>query len=123
MIATLEDGSAKATSGINCEVKENLLTLSSINGVIGVQRTVDVTGDDMAFIIPGKECRAILKLLDVDDTVSFSLGERHLLIKVGQYTIVTRILEGNFHALAPLMKFKFCSELVVDSKALKSSLE
>ena len=123
LIATLEDGSAKATSGINCEVKENLLTLSSINGVIGVQRTVDVTGDDMAFIIPGKECRAILKLLDVDDTVSFSLGERHLLIKVGQYTIVTRLLEGNFPALAPLMKFKFCSELVVDRKELKSSLE
>ena len=82
-----------------------------------------IASPSMAFIIPGKECRAILKLLDVDDTVSFSLGERHLLIKVGQYTIVTRLLEGNFPALAPLMKFKFCSELVVDRKELKSSLE
>lgn len=123
LIATLEDGSAKATSGVNCEVKENVLTLSSVNGVVGVQRTVSVVGEDLEFIIPGKECRALLKLLDIDDIVSFSLGERHLLIKVGQYTIVTRLLEGNFPVIDSLMKINPCSEIVVDRKELKLSLE
>jgi DNA polymerase-3 subunit beta len=123
LIATLEDGSAKATSGINCKVKENVLTLSSVNGVVGVQRTVSVVGEDLEFIIPGKECRALLKLLDIDDIVSFSLGERHLLIKVGQYTIVTRLLEGNFPVIDSLMKINPCSEIVVDRKELKLSLE
>ena len=123
LIAASSDDVSKVTSGINCVVKENKLYVFAVNGILGVERSADVKGANCDFIIPGKECKNILKLIDNGDNVSFLVGEKHLMIKIGEYTIVTRLLDGRFPDIATMLNSKMSKKAIIDRKELKSALD
>ena len=51
----------------------------------------------MSFVVPAKTLGEIVKLSEDDEDVySISVGKRHISFEVGEYRIISRLIEGNF---------------------------
>ena len=78
----------------------NQLRLIGVDGYRLAIRTetVKYDGEDISFIVPKKTVRELIKLLnpEEDENISVSVGKRHIVFEVGQYSIISRLLEGEF---------------------------
>lgn len=85
-------------TGTQFEVAENHLRLVSVDGSRLAMRSEPVKSEqDMKFVIPGKTLSEVLKLLSDEDTaVSMSVGRRHIVMEIGNYAVISRLLDGEF---------------------------
>ncbi len=85
--------------GIKFEVENNNLRLISCDGFRLAIRNeaIEYAGEDMTFVVPAKSLSEVVKLADDDEgTVSFTIGKKFILFEVGNYRIISRLLEGEF---------------------------
>lgn len=86
-------------SGIKFEIVEGKITLVAVDGArLAIRREdIDYSGEDVSFVVPAKTLGEIVKLSeDEEDVYSISVGKRHISFEVGEYRIISRLLEGNF---------------------------
>lgn len=85
-------------TGTLFEIKNKNITLVSVDGYRLALRSEPIDKDlELAFVVPGKTLREVLHLLpDTDETVKISAGMRHIGFYVGDYSVVSRLLEGEF---------------------------
>lgn len=86
-------------SGIRFEISDGKIVLVAVDGArLAVRREdIDYTGEDVAFVVPAKTLGEVIKLGEDDEsTYSISVGKRHICFEVGEYRIISRLLEGNF---------------------------
>lgn len=85
--------------GIKFEVSGNNLRLISVDGfrlAIRNEKT-EYTGEDLSFVVPAKTLSELMKLMsDSDDNISMSIGKKYILFEIEGYTIISRLLEGEF---------------------------
>jgi DNA polymerase-3 subunit beta len=55
-------------------------------------------GEELSFVVPGKVLSEISKLAadDGDENAVLSVSRRHIVVKIGKYSIISRLLEGDF---------------------------
>ena len=54
-------------------------------------------GVEYSFIVPAKTLNEVTKLIeDSDETITLNIGKKYILFEVGNYRIVSRLLEGEF---------------------------
>ncbi|MFR5875900.1 MAG: DNA polymerase III subunit beta [Eubacterium sp.] len=94
------ESSKPVYTGLKFEMDENQLTLIGVDGYrLAIRKEkINYTGDNLTFIVPKKTIRELMKLLDVesDKPVSISIGKRHIVFEVESYSIISRLLEGEF---------------------------
>lgn len=87
-------------TGLKFELSLNQLRLIGVDGFRLAVRTetVQYDGEDISFIVPKKTIRELVKLIspESDENVSVSVGKRHIVFEVGNYSIISRLLEGEF---------------------------
>lgn len=86
-------------SGVKFEISEGKIVLVAVDGArLAIRREeIDYTGEDVSFVVPAKTLGEVMKLGDDDDGVySISVGKRHISFEIGEYRIISRLLEGNF---------------------------
>ena len=76
------------------------MRLVSVDGyrlAIREEKAADAV-EAMNFVVPGKSLGEVLKLLsdDEESKVSLPVGRRHILFNIGRYTLISRLLEGEF---------------------------
>lgn len=50
-----------------------------------------------SFVVPGKTLKEIVNLInDKDKEIKLTVGQKHIQIQIGNYTVISRLLEGNF---------------------------
>ena len=54
------------------------------------------TGRTMQFVVPAAALKEVEKILGEEDTVTFTLGPKHILFEMGNATLICRLLEGDF---------------------------
>lgn len=75
------------------------LSLVSIDGYRLALRTEAIQGGQpLRFVVPGKALSEISKLLkdDPEEMVSLDVSSRHIVFQIGNYSVVSRLLEGEF---------------------------
>ena len=76
------------------------MTLIGVDGYrLAIRKEkIEYSGEDITFIVPKKTIREIIKLLDVESEkpISISIGKRHIVFEVGNYSIISRLLDGEF---------------------------
>lgn len=85
--------------GILFEIEENTLRLVSADGCRLAIRKEDInTNQNIHFVVPSKALQEILKLIGEDDDgdAVINVGKRHISFVVGEFEIITRLLEGEF---------------------------
>ena len=86
-------------TGVKFELGDKILRLVAIDGFrLAVRKeAIDYTGEELSFIVPAKTLSEIMKLMNDDSAeISLGIGKRHIVFEVGGYSVVSRLLEGEF---------------------------
>ncbi len=83
------------------DIKEGFLNVVSVDGYRLALRKEPIENGtyktDFSFVVPGNSLREVERILsDVDDAVSISIDKKHITFKIGDTTLTSRLLEGEF---------------------------
>lgn len=94
------ESSKPVYTGLKFEIDSNSLTLIGVDGYrLAIRKEpVNYSGEAMTFIIPKKTIRELMKLMDIDseEKAIVSIGKRHIVIEIENYSIISRLLDGEF---------------------------
>ena len=101
LFAVADNESSKPVyTGLKFELTQNQLRLIGVDGYRLAIRTetVKYDGEDISFIVPKKTIRELIKLFSAenDKDISISVGKRHIVFDVDNYSIISRLLDGDF---------------------------
>lgn len=98
--AAAENDSSKVVhTGVKFEITEGKIRLVAVDGFrLAIRNEVfDYSGEDKTFVVPKKTLNEVVKLISDDETpVSMGIGKRHIVFEIGSYSIVSRLLDGDF---------------------------
>lgn len=112
--------------GIKFEVSNNNLRLISCDGFrLAIRNeTIEFNGEDMTFVVPAKTLAEVTKLTDDDEAnIVFSIGKKFILFEIGNYRIISRILEGEFFNYKNAIPSESSTKARVNLKLLLDSVE
>lgn len=99
IFAVSENQSRPIHTGCLFEVKEGALSVVAVDGYRLARRTyhpAEPLTQDMHFVVPAPALKEVEKILGEEDSVTFHLGPKHILFKMGRATLICRLLEGDF---------------------------
>ncbi len=116
-------------TGIKFEISDGELRLIAVDGfrmAIRIEK-IDYHGEDITFIVPAKTMSEIIKLSvdeeDDESVVSLALGNRHIVFEVNGYSIISRLLEGEFLNYRATIPVSVATTVEVDTRSLIDSIE
>lgn len=86
-------------TGIKFEISEGELRLVAVDGVRLALRKekIEYDGEEISFVVPAKTLSEVVKLMEDDDAfLSMGVGKRHIVFEVLGYSVVSRLLDGEF---------------------------
>ncbi len=116
-------------TGVKFEIRENKIVLIAVDGARLAVRREEISYDEQAngelnFVVPAKTLNEIQKMSDDDSTpVEIRVGDRHILFKIGEYEIISRLLEGNFLNYNSAIPSNYETKITVKTKMLIESIE
>lgn len=94
------ESSKPVYTGLKFDMKKNEMTLIGVDGYrLAIRKeSVQYDGDDITFIVPKKTIRELVKLMDLESEkpITVNIGRRHIVFEVESYSIISRLLEGEF---------------------------
>lgn len=116
-------------TGIKFELSDGELRLISVDGfrmAIRIEK-IDYHGEDISFIVPAKTMNEVVKLSlaedDEDGTVILGLGKRHIIFEVNGYSIISRLLEGEFINYRSTIPLSTSTTVEIDTQSFIDSIE
>ncbi len=114
-------------TGVKFEVEENTVSAIAVDGFRLARRTYhseEPNGRTMSFVVPAQGLKEVEKILqDEEEAVSFTLGAKHILFKIGSATLICRLLEGDFLDWRRVVPTGCPIRLVANVAELTSSIE
>ncbi len=114
-------------TGVKFEISERKIRLIALDGFRLAIRNenIDYTGEDISFVVPSKSLNELTKIIvDGEDTVvSINVGKRHINFEIGNYCIVSRLLDGEFLNYKTAIPLSGSTVVKVDTKTLIDSIE
>ena len=114
-------------TGTLFEVEENELTLVSVDGYRLAKRCEKLESDQLencSFVVPGSALSDIERICgDVDDPVRISVGAKHISFVIGETTVITRRLEGEFLNYKRSIPENFRYQIKVDRNEIMSVID
>ena len=112
--------------GIKFEIKPGELRLIAIDSHrIAIRKEfIAYQGEELSFVVPAKTMSEIMKLINDDENfVKIGLGRRHILFEINGYTIISRLLEGEFMKYDSIIPHDYNTVTRVNTKDIISSVE
>ena len=112
-------------TGILFEISDGVITLAAVDGFRLAIRTEKInTEGKFRFIVPEKTLSEILKLIgESENSVRVLVEKRHIIFEIGQYLLVSRLLEGEFIDWKTAVPPKLTTEMVADTKELLGCID
>ena len=100
IFAVSENQGRPIHTGVKFEVEDDRISAIAVDGFRLARRTYhteEPTGRTLSYVVPAQGLKEVEKILvDGDDTVSFTMGQKHILYQIGSATLICRLLEGDF---------------------------
>ncbi len=112
--------------GIKFEIKPGEIRLVAIDSHrIAIRKEfIEYNGEELSFVVPAKTMGEIMKLIpEGDGFVKIGLGRRHILFEINGYTIISRLLEGEFMKYESIIPTNYNTVVRTKSKDMISSVE
>ena len=125
LFAVAQNDAKPVHTGCLFLLEEDLATVVAVDGFrLALRREPAQVAKPMRFVVPGKSLSELLKLLGDDDAqVELQVSRKHILFRVGETTIVSRLLEGEFLDYNAAIPKASSTEVKVSTRALISSIE
>lgn len=112
--------------GIKFEIKPGEIRLVAIDSHrIAIRKEfIEYNGEELSFVVPAKTMGEIMKLIpEGDGFIKIGLGRRHILFEINGYTIISRLLEGEFMKYESIIPTNYNTVVRTKSKDMISSVE
>ncbi len=112
--------------GIKFEIRPGEIRLVAIDSHrIAIRKEfINYNGEELSFVVPSKTMGETMKLIPDDDKfVKIGLGRRHILFEINGYTIISRLLEGEFMKYESIIPQNFNTVVRIKTKELIDSIE
>ncbi len=127
IFAVSENQGRPIHTGVKFEVEENAVSAVAVDGFRLARRTYhceNATGKNISFVVPAQGLKEVEKILqDGDEDVAFVLGSKHILFRMGNATLICRLLEGEFLDWRKVVPSNCPIKLVAHVSDLASSIE
>ena len=113
-------------TGVKFEVADDTVSAIAVDGFRLARRTYhcqEVTGRTLSFVVPAQGLKEVEKILQEDEDVAFTLGNKHILFQLGSATLICRLLEGDFLDWRRVVPTGCPIKLVTDVGDISSSIE
>ena len=109
------------------EIRDGTLVMVAVDGfrLAYCQKTIEQQAPNVELILPAKTLNELSKILpgDGDETLSLYITSKHALIETARFTVVSRVLEGDFIKYEPLFTGDCTTAVAVDRMSLLLSVE
>lgn len=126
IFAVAENDAKPIHTGTLFELCDDCFRLVSVDGYrLAVREEKLHCPKETNFVVPGKTLSELLKLLkdDGDETITMHIATRHIVFALGSYTIVSRLLEGEFLDYHSALPKKKTTEIIVNVRQFVNSVE
>jgi len=98
LFAVAANDSKPVHMGSLFDIEDNSLSVVSVDGYRLAKCTQPLLDNKkLSFVVPGKVLSEVSKMLkDEDEPASLLVSPRHIVFNVGSYSIISRLLEGEF---------------------------
>lgn len=101
LFAVADSESSKPVfTGLKFEIRNDEITMIGVDGYrLAIRKeSINYSGEDLDFVVPKKTIRELIKLFNLEDNskVSISISKRHIVFEVDNYSIISRLLDGEF---------------------------
>lgn len=114
-------------SGVKFEIEEKNIVLVAVDGArLAIRREIIEREDEniLNFVVPAKTLNEILKLnADEEAEIEILVGDRHLIFRMDNYEIVSRLLEGNFINYKSAIPMTSSTQVVANTRRLIECIE
>ena len=125
IFAISDNFSKPVYTGSLFDIEDNVFKIVSIDGYRMAIRQESVQYDQNSkFVVPGKTLSEILKLISDDEkNVEMVVGQRHAIFTIENYSIISRLIEGNFLDYKTTVPPEVKTEMVVKTRSFIASVE
>ncbi|MCQ2485016.1 MAG: DNA polymerase III subunit beta [Clostridia bacterium] len=117
-------------TGIKFEIGNGEIKLIAVDGFRMAIRTekIDYNGEEITFIVPAKTMAEIMKLSleeneEDESIINIGIGKRHIIFEVNGYSVISRLLEGEFLNYKATIPVSVATTVEVDTKSIIDSIE
>ena len=118
---------AELSDEFDVEITAEDITVVAVDGYRLALRREKIENPEeriLNFVAPSPALREVEKILgDTDDSVSFTLGTKHIMFQIGNATLVCRLLEGEFLDWRRVVPTDNPIRLAINVKNMTESLE
>ena len=125
-VYAVSDNKAKPIyTGSLFELSENSMKIIAIDGYrMAIREEAVVSESNTSFVVPGKTQNEVLKLItDDEDNVEIIVGQRHIMFKIRNYSIISRLIEGTFLDYKSTIPADAKTEIVINPRVLVNAVE
>lgn len=123
IFAVAETDTKPIHQGSLFSLENGILDIVSVDGYrLAVRRENITAAENLSFVVPGKTLSEVLKLSGEAEVEIFP-GRRHIMFKIGSYTIVSGILEGEFLDYKAAIPKQSTTEVTVKTRDFIESTE
>lgn len=125
-VYAVSDNNAKPVyTGSLFELSEKTFRIVSVDGYRMAIRKESIDNEiESEFVVPGKTQHEVLKLIkDDDENVEMSIGQRHIMFKIGEYSIISRLIEGTFLDYKSTIPKDKKTEVVVNTRQIINAVD
>lgn len=125
-IYAVADNDIKPTNkGTLFEIEEKTLRMVSLDGYRLAMRTEKINYDgEKSYIVPGKSLMEVNKLINDDvKTVDIIVSGRHIIFKTGSYSVISRLIEGQFINYRASIPTNHTTEIRINTRKFIETIE
>ena len=126
LFAVATNDSKPVHMGSLFDLEEKSLSIVSVDGYRLAMRTEGLLNDkNLSFVVPGKVLSEVSKMLkeDSEDPAKLLVSSRHIVFNVGKYSIISRLLEGEFLAYKKSIPQQPGSTAFISRRSFMDSIE
>lgn len=113
-------------TGVKFEIGENQLRLVAVDGVRLALRneTINYTDEPLQFVVPAKTLSEVVKLMNEEGgNVNIGVGKRHIVFELEGYSIISRLLDGEFLNYKSAIPSMTKTVVKVNTRSLMDSID
>ena len=125
-IFAVSDNMAKPIyTGSLFDIEDKIMRIVAIDGYRMAIRQENIdSNSNTKFVVPSKTQSEILKLITDDKKdIEIIVGQRHISFKIENYSIISRLIEGNFLDYKTTVPKTAQTELVINTRLLSSAVD
>jgi len=112
-------------TGIYFEVEENYVKLVALDGLrIAIRQETMHNENPLKFVITGKSIGEAVRMIENDEeNVIMNVGKNHISFMIGDYYLVSRLIEGNYIDYKSVIKDEYQTKIKINTNEIIEAIE